>query len=233
MAATVIERGAHVVLLGRRRPAEVASEVRAVGEARCVSYVQAPAEEPEAVEAVFAGMTDLRAAIANAGVTRPQAALAVTREAWEETMRVNVDGTWRFARAAASRMVANGGGSLVLVSSWAQEVPDVGNLAYSASKAAVRMMGRSLALELGPGGVRVNQLVVGIVDAGMARRHMELDRAYAARAVRSVPLGRLATAEDVARGAAWLCSDESAYVTGTDLVIDGGAMLFRRGEEER
>jgi len=230
MAARVVEGGAHAVLLGRRTPSAVAAEVRAIGDARSVSYVQAPADDVDAVGAVFHDVSDLRGAIANAGVTHPQPALSVTRAAWDETVQVNLTGTLWFASAAASRMVKDGGGSLVLVSSWAQQVPDHGNLAYAVTKAGVRMLGRQLALELGPRGLRVNTLVVGIVDAGMARRHMETDPAYAARAVRAVPLGRFGTAEDVANAAAWLVSDESAYVTGSDLVVDGGAMLFRRDQ---
>jgi NAD(P)-dependent dehydrogenase (short-subunit alcohol dehydrogenase family) len=98
--------------------------------------------------------------------------------------------------------------------------------AYSASKAAVRMLARSMALELAPHRILVNVLTPGIVDAGTARRQRLTEPQYAARAARVIPLGEMQTAEQVARAAAFLCSDGADYMTGADLLVDGGCSLF-------
>jgi NAD(P)-dependent dehydrogenase (short-subunit alcohol dehydrogenase family) len=92
------------------------------------------------------------------------------------------------------------------------------------------MLARSMARELAPHGIRVNVVAPGIVFAGMARRQYETDPAYARRASVVVPLGELGTAEQVAKATAFLCSPDAAYMTGSVLLVDGGASLFQFGE---
>jgi NAD(P)-dependent dehydrogenase (short-subunit alcohol dehydrogenase family) len=90
------------------------------------------------------------------------------------------------------------------------------------------MLTRTMALELGAFGIRVNNLAPGIVAAGMAHRQISVDPAYASRAVKAVPLDRFQTAKEVAMSAAFLLSCEASYITGSDLLADGGASLLRR-----
>jgi NAD(P)-dependent dehydrogenase (short-subunit alcohol dehydrogenase family) len=89
------------------------------------------------------------------------------------------------------------------------------------------MLARCAALELGEHQIRVNVIAPGIVNAGMARRQIEVDPAFARKAAKGLPLGRLQTAEQVAKAAAYLCSDEAESTTGATLLVDGGASLFK------
>jgi NAD(P)-dependent dehydrogenase (short-subunit alcohol dehydrogenase family) len=118
-------------------------------------------------------------------------------------------------------------GNILFIGSWIQEIPQPGAAAYSASKAGVRMLARSMALELGEHRIRVNVLAPGIVNAGMAKRQIFAEPDYARRASKVMPLGELQTAEQVARAAAFLCSNAADAVTGTVLLVDGGASLFK------
>lgn len=89
------------------------------------------------------------------------------------------------------------------------------------------MLARSMALELGEHGIRVNVLAPGIVGAGMAKRQMDLEPEFARRAAGVIPLGELQTVEQIARAAAFLCSDDADAITGAVLLVDGGASLFK------
>ena len=89
------------------------------------------------------------------------------------------------------------------------------------------MVARCMALELGEHRIRVNVVAPGIVNAGMARRQIAIDPAFARKAAKGIPLGTLQTAEQVAGAVAFLCSDEAGAVTGTTLLVDGGLSLFK------
>jgi NAD(P)-dependent dehydrogenase (short-subunit alcohol dehydrogenase family) len=84
-----------------------------------------------------------------------------------------------------------------------------------------------MGLELGPMGIRVNVVAPGIVNAGMAKRQLQVDPEFARRAARSIPLGKLQSAAQIAKAAAFLCSDAADAVTGAVLLVDGGASLFK------
>jgi NAD(P)-dependent dehydrogenase (short-subunit alcohol dehydrogenase family) len=99
--------------------------------------------------------------------------------------------------------------------------------AYSASKAGLAMLGKSMALELARHGIRVNVVAPGIVAAGMAKYQMDHEPQYAHRISTIIPLERMQTPEDVARATAFLCSDDASYMTGTTLLVDGGCSLFK------
>jgi NAD(P)-dependent dehydrogenase (short-subunit alcohol dehydrogenase family) len=113
-----------------------------------------------------------------------------------------------------------------------QDVPWPEIAAYSASKAGLRMLARSMARELAPHGILVNVLAPGIVNAGLARRQLETEPQYARRAAKAIPLGELQTAEQVARAMAFLCSPDADYMTGSVLLADGGCSLFQFDEEQ-
>jgi NAD(P)-dependent dehydrogenase (short-subunit alcohol dehydrogenase family) len=187
------------------------------------------ATDPATSVEAFTGIDDLTGAVAGAAIFRGSPFLETAAEDFTDTVAVNLTGSFYFAQAAARRMVELGtGGSIVMMSSWAQEVPEYGSTAYCVSKGGLRMLTRTMALELATFGIRVNNLAPGIVAAGMAQRQMRVDPAYASRAKQAVPLDRFQTAEEVAMCAAFLLSRESSYVTGSDLLADGGASLYRR-----
>lgn len=166
---------------------------------------------------------------ANAGISVSAPFLEITPQQWGEHVRTNLTGSFTVAQAAARVMVRRGqGGRIIFTGSWIEEVPWPGEAAYSASKAGVRMLARSMALELAPHHVLVNVLSPGIVDAGMARRQRLAEPRYAELAGSAIPLGEMQTAAQVAAVAHFLCSASADYITGTVLLADGGASLHNR-----
>lgn len=165
-----------------------------------------------------------------------------SNEAWARGFDVNVGGAFRLCRAVVEGMVDRGRGGIVLVSSVAGLRGLPSNTGYCASKHALIGLVRSLSMEVGPFGVRVNAVCPGLVDspgttdaqrysdafmASLAKNHGPADltwERYLARAVRSTALRRLITPDEVASTIRFLLSDDSDGITGQSIVIDGGAM---------
>ncbi|HEY2438050.1 MAG TPA: SDR family oxidoreductase, partial [Solirubrobacteraceae bacterium] len=197
---------------------------------RC-SYLQADVTDRPAIEAVLRAIDPLDIAIGNAGIVESAPFLEVTGEQWHTHLDINLTGCFNVGQVAAQVMVERGRAGLVLFTgSWVGEIPwpEIGP--YCVSKAGVRMLARSMARELAAHRIRVNVVAPGIVHAGMARRQYETDPAYARRASVVIPLGEMGTAEQVARAVAFLCSPDASYMTGSVLLVDGGASLFQFGE---
>lgn len=169
-------------------------------------------------------------AIANAGIVERGALLELSLEAWRRTLDVNLTGAFLTAQAAARAMVAGRvRGHLVFLGSWVQDVPRATIGAYCASKGGLKMLAKCLALELGPAGIRVNTVAPGWVDAGLTGQNLQAHPERRAEIEAQVPLGRLASADEIARAVRMLCSEDAAYLTGTTLLIDGGSSLgFRQ-----
>jgi len=148
---------------------------------------------------------------------------AVEPATWERTIAVNLNGAYAVARAVLPAL-AESRGALVLTASVTATQPQPGAAAYAVSKAGVAALARAAAIEYAHLGVRVNSVSPGWIDTPMAAP--VLGRAALRERVESaVPAGRVAAAEEVAAAIAWLLSEESAYVTGEDLVIDGGLAI--------
>lgn len=146
---------------------------------------------------------------------------------WDQVLDVNLKGVYLMSRAALPALVERGGGVILNLASLAGMVAAPGMGAYGASKAGVLHFTRILALENARHGVRVNALCPVWTDTPMLRRHLEAT-GKPERTLRgmlaTVPLGRLATAEDVAAAGLFLASDEASFITGVALPIDGGAL---------
>jgi NAD(P)-dependent dehydrogenase (short-subunit alcohol dehydrogenase family) len=149
----------------------------------------------------------------------------VTLADWDALMRVNLTGTFLCAREAARRMVPHSGASIVNISSGASAVANQNQVAYNSSKAGVAHFTRSAAMDLADMGIRVNAVSPGPVESPMTQAFSSERLAYMAS---GVPLSRLALPEEVAGAAFYLASAEAAYVTGADLVIDGGTTVAGR-----
>lgn len=176
-----------------------------------------------AVTAAIRSITDthgrLDGVVNNAGVVLDGPFAVMDEAAWTEVVQTNLTGTFLVCRAAARAMLAKRSGFLLNVSSVAGLRASPFQANYSAAKAGMLGLTRTLARELGPKGIRVNAVIPGLIAAGMGAR---VDRRHARAVVERVPLGRAGTAEEVAAAVAFLASDEAAYVHGAELTVDGG-----------
>jgi NAD(P)-dependent dehydrogenase (short-subunit alcohol dehydrogenase family) len=158
----------------------------------------------------------------NAGILF-RAKIEDTSEAdWDRIMAVNVKGVFLGTKAAIPAMRQAGGGSIVNISSTAGLVGSPGGTAaYTATKGAVRLFTKSTAIQHAREGIRCNSVHPGPIATDMIKDVLEDQKAWEGR-LRRLPMGRAGTADEVAYGVLYLASDESSYVTGSELVIDGG-----------
>jgi NAD(P)-dependent dehydrogenase (short-subunit alcohol dehydrogenase family) len=142
-------------------------------------------------------------------------------EQWNKVMQVNATGVFLGTRAVIPAMQRAGGGSVINISSICGLVGSHANAAYHASKGAVRIFSKAAAIQYAPDRIRVNSVHPGFVDTPMTKPgHSNPE--VAQKRLEATPLGRFGTPADIAAGCLYLASDESAWVTGTELVIDGG-----------
>lgn len=163
----------------------------------------------------------------NAGVVLVKSVEQMTGEEWDRVMSINVKAAFLGTKYVAPVMRRNGGGTILNTGSIASFTGQVGTPAYSASKGAIALLTKSLALDLGRDRIRVNCICPGITDTPMLREHLghgdEGEARIRARLSR-VPLGEILRPEDVARAALYLVSQDSAGITGVLHVVDGGLL---------
>ena len=157
----------------------------------------------------------------NAGIDRTHNIVETTSEEWDLVMAINAKGVFLGTKAAIPALRENGGGSIVNISSVAGLVGNLMSSAYTASKGAVRLFTKSTAIQYAGAGIRCNSVHPGTIVTPMTSSMLSED-AYREDRINRTPLGRLGTAEDVAYGVLFLASDEASFMTGSELVIDGG-----------
>ena len=188
--------------------------------------VGADVSDPKEVEAMVQQATDafgrLDIMVNNAGMERKMPFLDTPFEVWQETIAVNLTGTWLGCQAAAKRMIAQGdGGRIINVSSVHEDLAMPTNAPYCATKGGVRMLMRTLAVELAPHNITVNNIAPGAIDTPMDAPLKE-NPDEMKELLSEIPMGRMGKPEEVANLAAFLLSDESAFITGAEIPIDGG-----------
>ena len=151
----------------------------------------------------------------------------------ESVIQLNLTSQVNLSKRIVSNWVSQKStGNIVFVSSWVDHVPWPGITPYSASKAGLVALCRGLAREYAKFGIRANLIAPGIVDVGMAAKQWREEPDYQARAKRAIPLGRLQHPDEVAKGIAFLLSEDSSYMTGATLLMDGGASLYPLDPED-
>lgn len=175
----------------------------------------------QAVAAAVSNFGRLDILVNNAGVSHRAGVEETTSEAWDNVIGVNVKGVFLGTKAAIPAMRKSGGGSIINISSIYGLVGSVTSTAYHASKGAVRIFTKSTAIQYASDNIRANSVHPGFVDSPMTQAHHDHPNIHQER-VAKMPLGRMGQPEDIAAGILYLASDESSFVTGSELVIDGG-----------
>lgn len=217
--------------------AEGLDELAAAAEAKQRRVLACPADiaDADAARAAVrraedeAGPVDILVNVA--GVLHPGKVAELSDADWNRTFAVNTNGVFHMCRAAAELMIPRSRGAIVTVGSNAAGVPRQGMAAYGASKAAATLFTKSLGLELAEHGIRCNVVSPGSTDTPM--QHALWDEQGAAAVIAGspetfktgIPLGKLATAEDIAEAVVFLVSDQAGHITMHDLYVDGGATL--------
>ncbi|MEU3056101.1 SDR family oxidoreductase [Streptomyces griseus] len=179
--------------------------------------------DQQSVENAFAEVTAAQGApevlVANAGITRDALLLRMDDATFDEVLDTNLRGVFRTVRAAASHMLAERRGRIVLLSSALGFLGSPGQTNYAATKTALLGFARSLAWELGPRGITVNLVAPGIIETDMTEK---LSDRRMRDTMRMTPLGRPGSAEEVAAAVRFLASEDAGYITGAALPVGGG-----------
>jgi len=229
-ARRLAAEGARVILTdvaadpGKR----VAAEIQGAGGLAtfCHHDVTQPDDWEGVVSAGLKRFGGLNVLVNNAGVGgAPEQLMTYAYEAWRHTLSVNLDGVFLGLRYAGPAIAASGGGSVINVSSIMGKVAIPGAAAYCASKGGVALLTKAAALEWAPLGIRVNSVHPGFVDTPMVADGLR--QAGNANELRDLiisrhPLGRLGAPREIADAVVFLASDESSFMTGAELVVDGG-----------
>src|SRR5215813_1738628 len=216
-AMVFAEEGARVIVAGRR-VVEGEETVRLVesvgGSARFVR-----ADVRALVEAAIEAYDQLDCAFNNAGVYAVAPLNDFTEDAWTRVIDANLKGVWLCMKHEVEAMRKRCRGAIVNMGSISGVAGLAGESVYGASKGGVVALTRSAAIESAASGIRINAISPGTVETAAVRA---LPREVRASLLAQHPLGRFARPEEIAQAAAWLCSDRASFVTGHDLIVDGG-----------
>jgi NAD(P)-dependent dehydrogenase (short-subunit alcohol dehydrogenase family) len=218
IAAALARRGDRVGALDRDEQAVQARCAQIEGAVPLVCDVADESQVAAAFEE-FGAAPDL--VVNNAGIVRFGLLADQSPAAFELVLRVNLLGAFVVTREAVRKMLPRGSGHVISITSTNAYNPGPGSGAYPASKAGLKQLSKQFALEYGEAGIRFNSIAPGFVDGGMSTPIYADPKVRAARSG-GVPLGRLATSDDIANAVLMLDGAAASYITGVDLLVDGG-----------
>jgi 3-oxoacyl-[acyl-carrier protein] reductase len=204
--------------------AAVAREVAALGVASraAVCDVRDPAAVDKMFAEVLGALGGVHVLVNNAGITRDNLIMRMSDDEWNAVLGVNLTGAFNCCRVASRHFLKQRSGRIVNISSVVGIMGNAGQANYSASKAGILGLTKSLAKELSSRGITVNAIAPGFIDTEMTRSIPEKARETL---VSMIPLGRLGSVEDVANLVAFLVSDDANYITGQVVHVDGGMVM--------
>jgi 3-oxoacyl-[acyl-carrier protein] reductase len=225
--ARLVAEGANVALVyqSNQQAAEslVAELASAAGEVRAIQAdVRDLALAHKIVDQLFEEWEKIDVLVNSAGVVRDGLLGAMTLEQWRDVLDINLGGTFNYCHAVTQPMMMMRRGSIVNLSSTAAEFASRGQVNYAASKGGINGLTRALAKELAPRNVRVNAVAPGMIETDMS----QVVRGIAGDQIKKmIPMKRIGQPEEIASVAAFLASDDAAYLTGQVLRVDGGLSL--------
>jgi NAD(P)-dependent dehydrogenase (short-subunit alcohol dehydrogenase family) len=227
IAQRFANEGAEVMLVGRRsEPLERAAEEIEASGGRAWAHpgdVADSAQVGEIVAAATARWPRIDVLVNNAGIAEEVAFLEIEEDSWDRVVGVNLRGAFLMAQAVAREQVKAGGGSIVHIASIDASGGDGPYASYNASKAGLLGLNRTMALELGPQGIRVNCVSPGFTHSAMTEDVVTPELMdYMVNRFERVPMRRLVKPEEIASAVAFLASDDASGITGVDLTVDCG-----------
>ncbi len=223
---SLVSQGAKAVITGRRdEPLRNAEKELGGSVLGITADLSLPGEAMKVVQFTKDKFGGVNILVNNAGTAIPKPFLDTNHEDYDLQYKINVNGLIGVTREVAKELAQNGGGAIVNISSTVAQSPTPGLSIYASSKAAVEQFSRTLAVELGPAGIRVNSVAPGTTETDLYRSAGGDDPAVGSQMIQMTPLGRLGKPEDIARAVTWLVSDEASWITGQVVQSSGGFML--------
>ena len=222
----LVQNGAHVVLgdvnlEGAQATAEAINNNG--GSASAVKIdVSNPAEVKQVFDSILKDKKPIDIMINNAGITRDGLMIRMKEADWDRVLNINLKGTFLCSQQAAKQMMKQKSGAIVNIASIVGVMGNFGQANYSASKAGVIGLTKTLAREVASRGIRVNAVAPGFIDTEMTRI---LDESVRQKLIEQIPMAKLGLAEDVANCVAFLVSDRSSYITGQVINVNGGMLM--------
>ena len=226
IAQTFAQEGAHVAVnyLGFAQEAqELAEKIKGLGRksVAIAADVSNAAQVAKLVQATVQQLGPLDIIVNNAGIEHATPFLEITEDQWDKVLAVNLKGCFLASQAAAKEMIKQRRGRIINVSSIHEDIVFLNHADYAASKGGMRMLTRTIAQELAPYNITVNNICPGAIETPINKQTLA-SGGLVKELLAEIPLNRLGTPEEVAEMAVYLASDAAAYVTGASLFIDGG-----------